>query len=417
RRQGTGSYQRNITAIRFQFGSQTEGSILGLSFLKSKDDSTSIKNGYSPKENFVAGLDQSFATNQNRFKGQVGAAISIVTNNISGGAVTKEEFENRLKTELVADPYKYRKIQTINYSTVIPGKSTFSGYLNFQFKRKINVFTIDYKYFGAGYQSFGNPFVRTDIQTASIQDQLYLWKRRIMFNVKYTFQNNNISKTAFTTVNQHFVNGSLNFVYSAKAPQFIVNYNLQTRRSADIIYKTLGANDQNNTLNALMIYTIKTGKISHSFNLNYTTINRIDKVYISNNNNMNIYSVGLREQLTPINTTIDFQYSKSNLKDINGFTPINQSFDTRVRYQNKKYKYGIGLGYTRSEMLLTRFGSSKSMRNSFSLVFNAQLSKQFKWDIEAGDSPYRSSVSNSANYDELYIYSRLTWMIGTFLRK
>lgn len=415
--QGTGNFQRNVSAVRFAWGSKTEGQTIGISILKSKDDSNSIKNGYAPKENLVVGLDQTFSTNESRMKGQVGAAMSIITNNISDGPVTQLEFEKRLNTELIADPYKFRKIQTINYSTVIPGKSSLAAYLNFQFKRKNNQFTIDYKYFGAGYQSFGNPFVRTDIQAASVQDMLYLWKRRVTINAKYTFQSNNLSNTAYSTVYQHLVTGNMSFVYSPKAPQFILNYNMQARKSIDNKYKTLGANDQNSSVNAMVLYNLKTKGIQHSINITYTTVFRVDKIYTQNDNHMNIYSAGLREQFIKLNTTLDFQYSKTELIDLNGYTPINQSFDARLKYQSKKLKTYFGIGYTRSEMLLERFGSSKSHRNIYSFIMNMQMNKKMQLDIEASALPYIGTINTNLNYNEINIYARFTYLISSFLRK
>lgn len=414
---GTGNYRRDIAAVRFLFGTKTEGNELGLTFLKSRDDTNSIKYGSAPKENLVIGLDQSFTAIEDRFSGGVGAAVSVVTNDITGGTVKQADFEKRLNTELYADPYKFRKIQTINYSTIIPSRSTIAGYAGFKFKRKNNTLGIDYKYFGAGYQSFGNPFVRTDLQTASLNDQLYMWKRRVTINARYTFQSNNLSKTAYTTIFQHLVSGNVAFIYSAKAPQFILTYNLQARRGKDTKYTTLSANDRNSSLTGMILYNFKTGKVNHSLNLNYTSVLRTDKIYTTNGNQMDIYAAGLREQISPINTTIDFQYSHTNLTDLNGSTPVNESYDTRIRYQNKKIKTTLGLGYIQNRMLMERFGSQKSVRHSYVFTISTQFSKHLQLDFEAGDSPYRNPLGPEYSYDELYFYGRLNYNLGYYLKK
>jgi hypothetical protein len=192
---------------------------------------------------------------------------------------------------------------------------------------------------------------------------------------------------------------------------------MQARKSVDNKYKTLGANDQNSSVNAMVLYNLKTKGIQHSINITYTTVFRTDKIYTQNDNHMNIYSAGLREQFLKLNTVLDFQYSKTELIDLNGYTPINQSFDTRLKYQSKKLKSYIGVGYTRSEMLLERFGSSKSHRNIYSFILNTQMSKKMQLDIEASASPYVGTVNSNLNYNEINIYARFTYLISSYLRK
>jgi hypothetical protein len=259
--------------------------------------------------------------------------------------------------------------------------------------------------------------VRSDIQLASINDQLYMWKRRITLNARYTFQSNNVSKTAYTTIFQHLVSGSLSFIYAPSAPQFVVSYNLQARRGKETRMTTFSANDENASLTGMILYNFKTGKLSHNLNVNYTSVTRNDKIFDNNNNQMEVISAGIREQWTPLNTSVDFQYAHTNMTDLMGTTPVNESFDTRIRYQTKKLKTTIGLGYIQSRMLMERFGSSKSVRHSYVATLSTQFSKRLQLDLEVGDSPYRNPLGVAYNYDELYFYGKLNYTLGYMLRK
>ena len=411
-----GVYERNMNGLRFVIGNKQEGTYLGLNFLKVKDDPTSIVNGVAPKDNFVVGADQAFTTNQAKMKGSAGWAYSFFTNDASKPAATKAQIDSALNSDLKVDPYKFRNVFITNFTTVKPAKNAMSAYFTVAFRPKNNVLTFDFRYFGAGYQSLGNPYLKSDIRQFSVQDQMYMFKRKMNLSVRYQFQDNNRSKTQYTTVNQHLLTATYILSPGVKWPQLMVNYMLQNRRSTDLERKskTLTSNDYLQTLTSSFIYTLRTGKSSHSLNLQYTQNDRIDKIYTFNNNNMKIYSGGIREQIAPLNLGIDLQFTQNISTDpiTKQPLPFSQSADTRIRYLLKKIKTTFAVGYIYSHMLPNSYtqGNTRQTMN-FNIVCNTI--KNFTFELEGGKSPYRDAQHPLVyNYNEAYIYARVTHALG-----
>ncbi len=410
-----GTYERNMTGLRLVFGNKLEGTYLGLNFLKVKDNPNSIKYGVSPKDNFVVGADQTFSTNQSKMKGSVGWAYSFFTNDASKPAVTKKQIDSALGTDLKVDPYNFRNVFITNFTTVKPAKNAMSMYANLAFRPKNQVLTFDFRYFGAGYQSLGNPYLKVDVRQFSVQEQIYIFKRKMNLSVRYQFQDNNRSKTQYSTINQHFVTGTYLLAPGPKWPQLMVNYMLQNRRSSDLERqsKTLLSNDYVQTVTSSLIYTLRTGKSSHSINLQYTQNDRIDKINSLNNNNMKIYSAGFREQVAPLNLGIDVQFTKNLSTDPITRLPIpfSQSADTRLRYQYKKIRTTFSVGYIYSQMIanLYTLGSTRQTMN-FNIMCN--VVKNFTFELEGGKSPNRNISNPTGDYNETYIYGRVTHALG-----
>ncbi len=407
-----GTYRRDLYAARLAFGNKGEGTSFGITILKARDDTSSIKYGDKPKDNLVIGTDQTWQTNEIKMKVDAGVAFSVTTADLSRANITKHDLDSFTGKEYPYDPYKLRKIQTFNYSTSMPGKSAMATYITLAFRPKNQILTFDYRYFGGGFQSLGNPFVRVDLRTASVNEQVYIWKRKISVNAKYTFQDNNRSGTAFSTVVQHLVNGNMSFIYSQKAPQLMISYNLQARRTKDNIIKTLTANDMLSTFSSSLLYGFKKWKCDHNFNLQYTDNSRTDKVYEFNSSKMTIMSGGIREILNPINLQVDGQYSMITLEDTrNGKQPLSRSIDVKIRYKSIKKKFLVGGGWQQSQMLLLRY-TPATKRNSYQAYFTYTKIKDLEINLEVGNSPNRSLANSDLDYDEIYWYVRLSYNVG-----
>ncbi len=409
-----GTYERNMSGLRLVFGNKMEGTYLGLNFLKVKDNQNSIKYGVAPKDNFVVGADQTFTTNQSKMKGSVGWAYSFFTNDASKPAVTKKQVDSALGTDLKVDPYVFRNVFITNFTTVKPAKNAMSMYANVAFRPKNQIITFDFRYFGAGYQSLGNPYLKVDVRQFSVSEQVYMFKRKMNLSLRYQFQDNNRSKTQYSTINQHLFTATYILSPGIKWPQLMVNYMLQNRRSPDLTResKTLISNDYVETLTSSIIYTLRTGKSSHSLNLQYTQNDRIDKIYNLNNNSMKVYSAGLREQFAPLNLGVDIQGTKNMSTDPTGAViPFSQSVDSRLRYQYKKIKTTFSVGYVYSHMIanLYTLGSTRQTMN-FNIMCAAV--KNFTFELEGGQSPNRSPRNPLVDYNETYLYGRLTHALG-----
>jgi hypothetical protein len=419
-----GIYKRDLAAVRFSFGAKNEGNNFGITILKSRDNINSIKVGEKPKENFVFGLDQAFFTNEIRLKVNTGIAFSLFTNDISTGPISKDQFDSAQRRQGSFDPMKYKNIQTLNFTSTKPGTSAMSSYITIQIKPKNNILTFDFRHSAVGYQSFGNPFTKVDLRSAFLGDQLYMFKRKINFNVKYTYLDNNRSGTAYATLRQHLVNSSLNIMPGIKWPQLMFMYNIQSRKTfiptpseESSKFKTLQANDLLTTLSSNFYYSFNAFKCNHTFNAQYVLTERKDILFYQNSNKIYLYSAGIRENITPINLTLDFQYSRTDINDNKAVkTPLTESYDTKIKYTYKKIKTSIQLGWQQSKMLYKLF-SEQTSRNSYSGSVSNQSAKGLTISLEYGLSPNHSIINPDLNYEESYIMARVNYDLGIWLRK
>ena len=179
-----GTFDRDFIAIRPSFGSG-ENFQLGFTYLKAKDENSSIKYGSYPKENFVAGTDLLIAFDDQKVKWTSQVALSLLNNDISGGNLTdvgidsvkgvfdttKTAAEHKKATKDADDMRELastgRKFITIN-ENLLPLDPT-NGFpsLALESELSINYFnnfirTMVFRR-GVAYKSYGNEFVQTDI--------------------------------------------------------------------------------------------------------------------------------------------------------------------------------------------------------------------------------------------------------------
>ncbi|HDL18446.1 MAG TPA: hypothetical protein ENH29_05275, partial [Bacteroidetes bacterium] len=88
-----GTYDQNLLGLKVTFG-RRRGSHLGFSAIKVKDDINSIQSGLKPKDNVVVGSDLQIAMFSNRFRWKTEGAFSILTDDISGGSLTKSNIDS-----------------------------------------------------------------------------------------------------------------------------------------------------------------------------------------------------------------------------------------------------------------------------------------------------------------------------------
>ncbi|HEY6952125.1 MAG TPA: hypothetical protein VI758_06935, partial [Bacteroidota bacterium] len=249
---GTGTFTRNLVAVRPSFGSG-EHFQLGFTYMHSADDTNSVRYAVQPQENIVVGTDLTLAFDDQRIKLETQTSLALSNTNISGGNFTDAEYDS-LKAnggpDLKSLGHTADKFITINASLfptnpvdikTLPGVATeatlslnyFSNFLRTQFFRR-----------GAGYQSFGNQFLQTDIQGFLVSDYLRLYSNRIFLSVSYEGKSDN---TAFTkllgTTSYSNLNSSLTLSLAANIPTFQVGYGLFTRNNDQFIYQNVPTAD------------------------------------------------------------------------------------------------------------------------------------------------------------------------------
>ncbi|MEX0601915.1 MAG: hypothetical protein WD295_01155, partial [Bacteroidota bacterium] len=236
----TGTFTRDFVAVRPSFGSG-ENFQLGFTWLKAKDDVGSIRYGYPAQENVVAGTDLLLAFDNQRFKWESQASLSLQNTDITDGGFTDADYDSleAQNPELGEQLKKIRplaeKIITLNENlfptnpvgTGLPGVSFESGltlnYLN-------NYIQASFFRRGAAYRSFGNDFLQTDIQGFYVSDRIRMFNNRVFLTVSYEKKSDNTADTKEATTS--FANLSTSLTVTPLGyPTFTVGYGFNDRIS------------------------------------------------------------------------------------------------------------------------------------------------------------------------------------------
>jgi hypothetical protein len=249
-----GTYSRKFLAARPSFGSG-ENFQLGFSFVKSTDDTTSIKYGNYPADNFVAGTDLLIAFDNQRLKWVTQVAFSLNNTDITGGDYSDADFKqyklSGLSSTATADDTAkaLKDAQDLidlaklgrRFIIVNPNLSPLdptSGFPSLAFESELTV-----NYFnnflralvfrrGKNYTSFGNEFVQTDIAGINLSDRIRLFDNRAMTSFSYETKWNNIQndnsqpRTTFNTFN-----GSVTAFPGVSLPTLTLGYGFNTRKN------------------------------------------------------------------------------------------------------------------------------------------------------------------------------------------
>jgi hypothetical protein len=404
-----GNYRRDISAARLQFGSKEEGSSLSFMVLKGKDAMGSIKYGQSPAENLVAGVENSFITTNNKLRFTAGAAFSLYTDDISRGVVSKHEIDSTFGRDLGIDPEKFDNIIAINSSSTPPGKSSAAYYGNLSLRDKRYSTTAEYRYMGSAYRSFGNPYARTDQMTAGLRQQVYFWKKKLALNGRYKYEKYNLFKTQPSTIQGQSISGGFTLNPGRKLPSFNFSYTALGRKSADTAEsKRSGINDITNTISGGMSYDIIGDKLMHHFTLQGQQSNRTDRKNVSNTLDYRNYVAGYGMDIKPLNINLGLQANRGMYVFTSGPKPLYDYLSGSVGYELPKYRLRVGANAGVTNYYETEY-SSASRRTVLNLNASTDIMKNFTFYLEGGTSPYRELSMPENNYNETYIYGRLTY--------
>ena len=167
-----GTYSRNLFTIRpsFDFGSHAE---LGFTYLKSSDVAGSIALGSNPNQNLVLGSDFSMNFDEHRINLLAEGAMSMVNQNTSAGNLTADSLDSISRVRCRHQINKVVPLSTIEQFIMInqflvPLDPTKLSSLAWDVNLSLNYFNtfakVGYVYRGPDYNSFGQPYIRTDIR-------------------------------------------------------------------------------------------------------------------------------------------------------------------------------------------------------------------------------------------------------------
>lgn len=340
-----GMFTRNIFAVRPSFGSG-ENFQLGFTYMHAIDDTNSVRYAIQPQENAVLGTDLTLAFDDQRVKLETQASIALSNTNISGGNFTDAQLDSLainggvdLKKDLPVSVGTVEKIITVNQSifptnpifdqnnklTTLPGLSTeatlslnyFSNFLRTQFFRR-----------GAGYQSFGNPYLQTDIQGFQVSDYIRLYSNRILLSLSYEGKSDNTAFTKSGTTKYSTLNSSLSMNLAPDVPTFQIGYGLFGRTDDQIILQnvptadstTKAADEATNRYYFAVNYDFVAG-IRHTLTASASIADKQDNTFFKRNQTNNLFQLVWNGRFDiPLQATVSVLYS-GNTSDQQIFKP------------------------------------------------------------------------------------------------
>lgn len=249
-----GTYARNIFALRPSFGSGERYQI-GFTWLKSKDDVSSIRYGTRPQENLVLGADLVSKFDQGRIELAAQAAFSAYNSDISSGSFTDAYIDTVYKKDAAAikdardilksfitvndnlRPLSFKKLSTMAYDA-----SLSLNYFD-------NAFKIGYLFRGSDYTSFGQTFLRNDVAGFSLFDRIRLFGNECVITIGFERLHDNTSDSKAATTRFTTLNVAASYDPRNDMPSITVGYTRYANRNglvSPIFDSTSTVHDQTN---------------------------------------------------------------------------------------------------------------------------------------------------------------------------
>jgi hypothetical protein len=331
-----GTYKQNITAVRPSFGSG-ENFQLGFTYMKVKDDVGSVTYGILPAENLVVGTDLMFAFDDQRFKFETQAALSLENKDYhrdGKGNFTEAEYDSLFKDNAAGKSAAKlaENVITVN-ENLFPSNPVGSGLPGVSFDAALtmnyfnNFLLAQFFRRGAAYKSFGNEFMQTDLQGFSVSDRVRLFSNKVFLSVAYEKKNDNTADTKNATTTFANLNTSVTVNPGAGFPNVTIGYGRGTRESdlfgrrvdfnissdSSISETRKSADDVTTRLFLGSSYDFSTTGIRHFASLSVSSNQRADQTfYKRDQKNLTIQtSVTSTFSTLPLQTTIGFGISRN----------------------------------------------------------------------------------------------------------
>jgi hypothetical protein len=351
-----GTYGRSFLAVRPSFGSG-ENFQFGLTYMKSKDNTGSIRYGVRPQENLVVGPDLLVAFDNQRFRLDAQASLSLTNMNISKGSFTDADYDllagkndTTLTPQQQADRQKQaddiKKLATIGgkfitineylfplnpAGTGLPGVA-YEGTLSLNY---FNNFVRAQVYQrGVAYLSFGNEFLQSDIKGYLFSDRIRMFENRALLSLSYESRQDNTADLKPATTKYGNMNGSLTVFPAANLPSFTIGYGIITRKSdadpADSLQRLFVADDNTGRFSIQVNYDFTAGG-RHSLTVGANLSNKKDNTFYQRNQKNNSFMGSLTTVYNfPLQTTLSFNSNLTENTQV-GTIPLSALMTTQFK--------------------------------------------------------------------------------------
>ncbi len=230
-----GVFSRDLFVIRPSFGKES-GSHFGFSYLKSKDDITSIRYGIKPQENLVLGTDLLVALNNHNVELTGQGAFSATNRDITNGTFSDAQINSIFKDPDYnnSDRNDIRHARdilshfiTVNENLVplsLKKLSTFAYEGGLSLNYFNNNFRFVYLRHGNDYASFGQTFIRQDVKGFNVSDRQALVERQVFLSGGIERLQDNTADTKAATTTYTTVNTAVSYFPQRDFPNVTVAY-------------------------------------------------------------------------------------------------------------------------------------------------------------------------------------------------
>jgi len=224
-----GTYERDLFAVRPSFGSGEEFQ-LGFTWLSSSDDAGSIQYGVRPQENVVVGTDLLAKLDGEHLVLTAQAAFSAFNSDISSGSFTDAYIDS-----VFNNPEDIRKARdilsrfiTVNenlrpLSLSTPATLAYEATLAMNYLS--NALRATYLYRGSDYLSFGQTFLRKDVQGFNVQDRVRLLSNQVLLTLGFERLQDNTSDTKPATTTYSTLSAGVSWNPGPDLPVLTLGYN------------------------------------------------------------------------------------------------------------------------------------------------------------------------------------------------
>ena len=229
------TFERGLVGARVALG-RGRTFQLGFDGVRVRDDTGSIPAGLLPKDNIVFGSDFVLAPFKRRLILEASAALSFITEDISGGAMSEEEIEDLVEDANVPfDPMDYEDLFIMNLSTRPLDPRDLSS---FAFRGGVkwnllgHIFEGRYQRVGPSFVSLAAPSIQSDKRGFRATDTFRLFGKRLRVSGELERFEDNLNDDKEFTTDTRIVGVTTSFV-PRRAPlqHLTLSYRLYDREN------------------------------------------------------------------------------------------------------------------------------------------------------------------------------------------
>ncbi|MGH7451652.1 MAG: hypothetical protein ACRENG_09930, partial [bacterium] len=351
-RQRFGTFKQSLLGLRPSFGSRN-GFLWGFTVVKVRDDKDSLPTDstnvvqvgrVTPRDNLVLGTDVSLALDRRRFEIKASGAWSLLSNDISSGAISQDSLKKISDVDLPFNPQDFDSWFILNESTspLDPrGKTSLAYQFTLHFNYFNQLLSAGYKQIGSEYLSLGHSFLRNDIRGFFINDRWRLLRNRAFLTLGFEHYNdhfNSLDGRPNTDLNTWQF--GLAVFWDPNLPSLNFNFRNHSRdNSVDPTLVTNFAQEDNATrdLSISLNYDVTAFNFDHTLILSLTNSDRADNVKrlpgsVTGDVASNLKSISVRTRYQmPITSTITFATNDNDIAGGQSLFKYNM-FSGRVDY-------------------------------------------------------------------------------------